>query len=82
MRDYVRHVWKRVQGQRMRLQTCKGDQSGHYVMVSFPVFSADHSLNTCVLKLPSPVVQSSPVQSSVYTLPICLPSLSFILHCL
>ena len=33
-------------------------------MVRLPVFSADHSLNTCVLKLASPVLQSSPVQSS------------------
>ena len=33
-------------------------------MVRLPVFSVDHSLNTRVLKLASPVVQSSPVQSS------------------
>ena len=32
------------------------------MMASLPVFSADHSLNTHVLKLASPVFQSSPVQ--------------------
>jgi len=39
-------------------------------MASLPAFSADNFLNAPVLKLASPVVQSSPVQSSVYTLPI------------
>ena len=38
-------------------------------MARLPVFSVDPSLNTRVLKLASPVVQSSPVQSSIYTLP-------------
>ena len=33
-------------------------------MAHLPVSSADHSLNMCVLKLASPVFQSSPVQSS------------------
>ena len=47
----------------------EGDQSGHYAMASLPVLSADHFLKKHVLKLVSPIFQSSPVQSNVYTFP-------------
>ena len=29
-------------------EAAEGDQSGHFMMASLPVFSADHSLNMCV----------------------------------